>query len=294
MSKRLFWGMVVGVLWLTAAASFAEEYKIGVLSNLDAQRVTQEWNATADYLTDKVGETFKIIPLEADQLRESIKDERVDFVLSSTGVYAQLNRVYQVQAIATLSRSNKDQSLEQFGAVILVKRDSPILSLRDFKGKNFMGVKKSSLEGWLMTQRLFMEDGIDPDKDFKSLRMGNAHENVVYAVLNGAVDGGAVRTGVLEKMVEEGKAKKEDFRIIAQVRDSFPYVHSTRLYPEWPLAAGPHVPESVRERVVVALLALTAEDTPARSAKIAGWVRALDYSSVLDCLKITGTEESIE
>ncbi|MHC1742559.1 MAG: phosphate/phosphite/phosphonate ABC transporter substrate-binding protein [Syntrophobacteraceae bacterium] len=295
MDKRmLVWGLLVGVLCFTPEASFAEDYKIGVLSNRDAQQVIQQWKATADYLSEKVGEPFTIVPLEADQLAEWTKDSKVDFMLSSTAFYAQLQKLHPVQAITTLSRSYKDESLEQFGGVILVKRDSPILSLRDFKGKNFMGVKRASFEGWLIAHRLFLEDGIDPDKDFKSLRMGNAPENVVYAVLNAAVDGGTVRTGILEKMVEEGKVKKEDFRIIAQVRDSFPQAHSTSLYPEWPLAASSHVPESVREQVAMALLALSAADPPSRAANIAGWKRALDYSSVVECLKVTETEGLIE
>lgn len=294
MNKRLLWGLVVGVLWFGATVALAEEYKIGVLSNRDPQRVTQEWKATADYLTEKVGDRFSIVPLEADQLPEWTKDNRVDFVLTSPAFYAELNRLYEVQAITTLSRVHKEQSLEQFGGAILVKRGSSILSLRDFKGKSFMGVKKTSFDGWVIAQRLFLGEDIDPAKDFHSLRMGNAHENVVFAVLNGVVDGGAVRTGILEKMVEEGKVKKEDFRIIAQVRDSFPYAHSTRLYPEWPLAACSNVPEPVKEQVAVALVGLTALDTPTKAAKIAGWTRALDYSPVLESLKLTGTEGFIE
>ncbi len=288
--KKTVTGTLFAACCLFAAGALAQDYKIGVLANRDAGTAVKEWKATADYLTSKVGKSFVIVPLDFDQLPEWTKEKKVDFVLTNSAFYAELNRLYQVEAIATLAKSYKDQTMDQFGGVVLVKQDSPIKSLKDFKGKDFMCVKRSSFGGWLMAHRLFLESNIDPDKDFKSLRMGKTHDNVVYAVLNGAVDGGTVRTGILEKMAEEGKIKKEDFRIIAQVHDSFPLVHSTQLYPEWPLAACSTVPEPVKNQVVQLLLGLTGSEAPLKDAKIAGWKRVMDYTPVTECLRITHTE----
>lgn len=288
--KVVVLGMLVAAWGLGTTASVAQEYKIGVLANRDAGQTVKEWKATADYLTAKVGKPFVIVPLSFDQLPESTKEGKVDFVLSNSAFYAELSRLYNVQAVATVVRNHKNQPLDQFAGVVLVKKDSPINSLKDFKGKDFMCVKKSSFGGWLMAHRLFLENGIIPDQDFKSLQFGKSHDNVVYAVYNGVVAGGTVRTGILEKMTEEGKIKMEDFKIIAQVRDDYPQVHSTILYPEWPLAAGSNVPAPLREQVTESLLAITATDPAAGAAKITGWKRAMDYQPVVECLKITKTE----
>ena len=51
---------------------------------------------------------------------------------------------------------------------------------------------------------------------------------------------GTVRTDTMERMEAEGKIKISDFKIINQMKDNFPFVHSTPLYPEWPIAAAAH------------------------------------------------------
>jgi ABC-type phosphate/phosphonate transport system substrate-binding protein len=136
-----------------------------------------------------------------------------------------------------------------------------------------------------MAKRLFLENGMDPDKDFKSLREATTHDNVVYAVFYGEVDGGAVRTATLETMAKAGKIKlAEDFKIIHQISDDFPFIHSTQLYPEYPMAACAPVPEELKNEVAKALIAMSPSDTAATAAEINGWVKPLDYSPVIDCL----------
>jgi phosphate/phosphite/phosphonate ABC transporter binding protein len=276
--------------FLSVMDSKAQEYTIAVLANRGADQCIKQWKPTAEYLAAKVGKPFVIVPLNFDQLPEWTKDGKVDFVLSNSAFYAELSRLYNVQAVATMLNHYKDQPLDQFGGVVIVKKDSPVNKLSDFKGKEFMCVKRSSFGGWLMAHRLFLDNGIEPDRDFKSLRVGSTHDNVVYAVYNGAVDGGTVRTGTLEKMAEEGKVALQDFKIVAQVRDEFPQLHSTRLYPEWPLAAVKHVPEALRDQVSQHLMAISPGDPAAKAAKIMGWKSAMDYEPVVECLRITKTE----
>ena len=60
----------------------------------------------------------------------------------------------------------------------------------------------------------------------------------------------------------------------------FPYVVSTRLYPEWPLVALPHVNERAVRRIASALFAIEPEDEVARSVGISGFSPPADYQSV--------------
>ncbi|MEW8013200.1 MAG: PhnD/SsuA/transferrin family substrate-binding protein, partial [Candidatus Thiodiazotropha endolucinida] len=68
---------------------------------------------------------------------------------------------------------------------------------------------------------------------------------VVRAVLDGRADAGTVRTDTLERMAETGLIELERIKLLnpMPVAD-FPYRLSTRLYPEWPMAALKHVPHS--------------------------------------------------
>ena len=65
-----------------------------------------------------------------------------------------------------------------------------------------MGVSEDSLGGWQMAWRELEEDGITPIRDFAHLSFGETHDEVVYAVRDGLVDAGSVRTnhpGVSER-----------------------------------------------------------------------------------------------
>ncbi len=85
-------------------------------------------------------------------------------------------------------------------------------------------------------------------------------------------------------MVQEGKVKMSDFKVIHQISDDFPLVHSTELYPEYPMAACQHVPPEIRTLVARALTSIPSSDPSLASAKIAGWKEPLEYKPVGECL----------
>lgn len=89
--------------------------------------------------------------------------------------------------------------------------------------------------GWRMAWRELKDKGINPYRDFKRLQFGGTHDTVVYAVRDGKVDVGTVRTDTLESMEIEDKITLQDFRILHEhggKEVSVPFVHSTRSYPE--------------------------------------------------------------
>ena len=89
--------------------------------------------------------------------------------------------------------------------------------------------------------------------------------DVVDGVLRGDFDVGFVRTGQLEQHKDsEGNFLDPDtFKVIkARVHvledgNLFPFLHSTDIFPEWPLASLPHVAKDVAQEVQSALLALS-------------------------------------
>ena len=278
--------LFVGISMLSPSISSSQEIKIGILANRGFTAAAKQWTATAQYLTSKLGKPVAVFPMDDKTLVEQVKEGKVDFFYTNSAMYVELNRFHNAQAIATLVNQVNSQPLDQWGAAVIVRRDSSINSLSDLKGKDFMCRGIMAFGGWLMAKRLFVDNGMDPEKDLKSLRSTATHDNVVWAVYNGAVDAGSVRTGTLEQMAQDGKIKLEDFRIIHQMSDKFPLVHSTQLYPEYPMAASAHVPQNVRTEVAQALLALSPSDAALTSAGIAGWKKPVDYSSVIDCLTV--------
>lgn len=286
--------MCLGLLATTlCAATVHAEIKLGVLAKRGAPQAMTEWGPTGEYLSAKLGEAVTILPLKFEAIEPMIKDGKVDFVVANSAFFVGLEDKYKAKAVATMINSREGKALDKFGGVIFTKAGSPINTLADIKGKKFMIVKKSSFGGGLMAWKVFKDNGIDPTKDFAAFAEGEKHDNVVLAVQNGTMDAGTVRSDTLERMQAEGKIKLSDFKIINQAKDDFPFVHSTPLYPEWPMAAGAHVKPELATKVAEALKAMPKDSPAAKAANIVGWAAPANYGSVRDLLKalnVSGAE----
>ena len=271
------------VLCLAATTQAQETYKIGVLAKNGPVKALQMWKATGDYLSSKLsGKTFEIVPLGFEEVNPAIEAGKVDFFLVNSSMYVTAKVRYGASAVATMVNSRQGQPLKAFGGVIFTADgNTAINSIADLKGKTFMAVQASSFGGWQMAFKAILDAGVDPNRDFAKLEYGGKHDNVVYAVMNGAVDAGTVRTDTLERMVAAGEIDLADFKIInPQKYDGFPFVCSTALYPEWPLAKTKQTPDAVARSVADALKQLQPTDPAAKNAKVVGWVDALDYAPV--------------
>jgi two-component system sensor histidine kinase TtrS len=273
---------------LAGGALAADDIKIGVLAKRGADKCLAKWGATGEYLSAQLGQPVKIIPLKFDAVEPAAASGKIDFILANSAFYVQLEKKHGAKAVATLINSSKGQALDRFGGVIFVRADSDIQELPDLAGKKFMWVKKSSFGGAQMAWRHMLDKGFDPERDCASVTDGGKHDNVVMAVKNGAVDAGTVRSDTIERMVDEGKVAMSDFRILDQVADDFPFVPSTELYPEWPLAALPNTDPAVAGKVSAALMGMAADSPAAKAAKCRGWTEPADYGSVQECLRVVG------
>ncbi len=284
--KTILLAMVVVALLLAPRLSFpSEQYTIGVLSNRGGYQALKEWKSTAAYLSKKLAKRFSIVPLGYKQLSLWTEQGRLDFIYTDPAQYSDLAKLYGIEEIATVVSDVKPcVSTDQVGSVIFVRRDSSIDEVADLKGKDFMCRGLGALGGWKAANYFFVENGINPEADFKSIRGAASHPNVVYAVLHGVVHAGVVRTGTLELMAAAGKIKMEDFKVIHPIADDFPLVHSTPLYTEFPIAASSFVPHEIRDQVAQALSALWPTDSVSVAAKITGCQKPLDYAPVMGCI----------
>ncbi len=282
--KRMISALVFFTLLFFSSTVFGS-YTIGVLAKRGAPKCMQQWGAMASYLSQQTGEKFRILPLKFTAIEPAVKAGKIDFMLANSAFYVEMKKKYGVKAIATLINSRKGKALKQFGGVLFVKKSKNIRKIKDLRGKSFMVVKFSSFGGGHMVWRLLVENGINPKRDFSKFIEGKKHDNVVLAVQNGTVDVGTVRSDTLERMHDEGKININDFRILNQKKDKFPFVRSTRLYPEWPMASLPKTNKRVAKKVASALKSMNKNSNAAKKAKIMGWTSPLDYDPVADCLK---------
>ena len=233
------------------------------------------------------GPPFLVVPLDFQEIGPAVDRGEVDFVIANPEIYVGLEATYGVTRIATLKNKTESGPFTVFGGVIFTRADRPdIRDLKDLKGRRFMAVDETSLGGWTMAWRELKAAGIDPIADFKELQFLGTHDAVVYAIRDGKGDAGTVRTDTLERMQDEGKIKKNDFRVLnPQKVENFPFALSTRLYPEWPFAKVRHASEDLSQQVLIALMSMRRDDPAARAARIEGWTIPLDYQPVHELMK---------
>jgi len=277
-------GLVLTMLFSVTGTSLAQEtFKIGVLAKNGPAKALSKWKATGDYLTATMPNyQCEIVPLDFKDVNPAIDNKTVDFFLVNSSMFVEAKIRYGAVEVATMINSRQGKPLKNFGGVILTSVDNDsVNAIGDLKGKTFMAVSKSSFGGWQMAYKEILDAGIDPFTEFGKLEFGGKHDNVVLAVLNGAVDAGTVRTDTLERMAADGSIFMDDFKIInPKTHADFPFVCSTTLYPEWPLGRLATTSVDLSDKVVSALKNLKPGDPAAKAAKVVGWTSALDYGPV--------------
>jgi two-component system, LuxR family, sensor histidine kinase TtrS len=271
---------------------------IGVLAYRGKTQALNRWSATAEYLSQNIGQKFKIVPLDLDEMAHAINSGDIQFTLTNPGNYVSLETRFGASRIATMQTREQGRTRVRFGAVIITKAHNfEIRQLVDLRGKSFMAVSPSAFGGFQMAWRELIEQGIDPFKDLDELKFaGFPQDNIIHAVLDGSVDAATVRAETLMRMVDASEIKLNDFRILnAQVNKGSSLPLSTRLYPEWPFATLKNTPRKLATRVAQALLSMPQNHPAARQSRTAGWTVPMDYSPVhrlMEFLKI-GPYESL-
>ncbi|MDO9106050.1 MAG: PhnD/SsuA/transferrin family substrate-binding protein [Methylovulum sp.] len=262
---------------------------LGILATNPKIAMEARWQPLAEYLTRSLpGKQLSIRILDLVELDSQLQRHELDFVLTNPGHYMQLRQKNALSGVlATLQDSVDQQPLDALGGVIFtLKQRNDINRLADLKDKILAAPSTSSLGGYQAQAYQLAEAGIAVNDDVRLLEAGMPHDNVVDAVLKKKADVGFVRTGVLETMDKAGKLKLNQFKILnRQDLPSFPYVLSTRLYPNWPFVATPNVDEELARQVTALLLMIEHEGPLARAFGYHGFTIPADYGPVEDLLR---------
>ena len=275
---------------LVSMPSFAAEpVRIGILAFRAKEQTQVQWLPLARVLKQAIpGREFVVEAMTLPEMDRAVSSRQVDFVLTNSGHYVLMTKRSGLSApLATLAVDQDGMSTTVFGGVIFSRADATAINkLSDLRSKTVAVVNTESLAAYQMQAYELSRAGISMPQDVKLVVAGLPQDNVVNAVLAGRAEIGFVRTGVLESMAREGKLDINSLKLInSQSLPDFPAMVSTRLYPEWPFSALPHVDEQLA-RHVAATLFLLHDNVPAvRAMGIHGFAVPADYSPVADVLR---------
>ena len=268
----------------------AEEIRIALRANNGSIKGLEKWQATADYLSKKIpGYQFTIVPFENNSaLNQAVSRGTFHFCITNPASGIEHKIRYGAEPLATLVNKRQGKGYSEFGSVIFARADRrDVNTLQDLKGKMFTAVDELGFGGWRVAWLELLENDINPYTDFTELHFaGGNQQDVVYAVRDKIVAAGSVRTDTLERMAASGKININNFKILAQKKSkNFPFLHSTKLYPEWMFSAVIKTDEKLKKDVIKALFSIHKNSLVAKNGKYIGWIDPLDYSPVDDLLK---------
>ncbi|MDH5727595.1 MAG: PAS domain S-box protein [Gammaproteobacteria bacterium] len=269
---------------------FASEFTISVRALNGIEQAKKRWQPTIDYLNRSIKQhQFILKPvISLDLLDQMAANKVTDFIITNPASYVDMEVKYGASAILTLKSSVFGTPLTEFGSVIFVNSDrGDINSFDDFKNKSILAVSPTAFGGWSVALKELKDYGFDVENNLKSIQFANGiQQAVVYGVRDGIADIGVVRTDQLERMAVIGEIDLSDYKIInSRMSMGFPFLLSSRLYPEWAFVKLKHVPDEIVREVSLALISLRQDSAAAQQGSYAGWVLGMNYQPVHRLMK---------
>lgn len=278
--------LLIIALLLPSLAYGLQTLHFGVFAARNNNAVIYEYQPLVNYLNMHLnGYRIELIALERNEMENALKRNQID-IFSTNPSHYEILRQHNLltRVIATTQHRQKGVLTENFGGVIFSNSNNRFINhLGDIKGKKIASMDSKSLGAYQAQVYECLQHNIDLTKEAK-LRIYHQQDAIVRAVLSNEADIGFIRTGVLEAMFKEGKLKRDQVRILNQQRmEYFPYLLSTRLYPEWPVAIMPHIDEALAKQLIILLLNYSPPST--QNSSIGGFTLPQNYEAITNLVK---------
>lgn len=184
------------------------ELKIGLFGADDAEAVIEGNKPWVDWLSKKINLPITYFTgTSYSAVIEAMRAKRVDGM--QVGPFAYLLAVQEAQAealaIGVTTREDPgkfDPTIRaSYYSVISVKKGNGINKIEDLRGKNFNFVDPASTSGHLVPKTFFLNRGINPDTDMRTVFAGS-HPTSIIALWNGKSDAAASTEATLYNLAQ--------------------------------------------------------------------------------------------
>ena len=211
-------------LMLGAAASFADTLRISAIPDEAPTELQRKFKPLGEYLSQATGMKVVFTPVsDYAAVVESLATKKLDLAWLGGFTYVQAKIRTNGTAIPIVQRAEDAVFTSQF-----ITADPNIKTLADLKGKTFAFGAPSSTSGSLMPRYFLLKDGLNPEKDFKTVAYSGAHDATVAFVAAGKAEAGVLNTSVWDKLVESKKVDTSKVRVFATTPTYFDYNWTVR------------------------------------------------------------------
>lgn len=173
-------------------------------------------------LGDRLGIPVKVsISTDYNTIIEAMASKKVDvgflpptaYVLAKEKGAADVILQAQRYGVQDDTGAPTEELVDFYKSMIIVKKDSPIRSIKDLKGAKIAYQNVTSSAGFVWPAGKLMEEGLDPLKDVQPITV-KGHDQAVLAVLNGDVDAAAIFQDARNVVKKDYPTVFEDTRVL--------------------------------------------------------------------------------
>ena len=223
---RTFILILAACMALYATRSEAQTtLKVSAIPDEAPTELQRKFVPLGKYLEANIGMPVEFIPVtDYAATVEGLVAKKLDMVWYGGFTFVQARIRTNGTAIPLVQRVED----EKFQSVFITQPNSGINSLADVKGKTFTFGSPSSTSGHLMPRWFLLQQGLEPDKDFKRVAFSGAHDATALQVAGGKVDAGAMNISVWNKMLEEKKLDPSQVKVFYTTPPYYDYNWTVR------------------------------------------------------------------
>ena len=209
---------------LPALAAEPAVLRVSAIPDEAPTELQRKFEPLGKYLSAQTGMKVVFTPVtDYAAVVESLATRKLDLAWLGGFTFVQAKIRTNGTAIPIVQREEDAKFTSKF-----ITANPAIKTLADLKGKSFAFGAPSSTSGSLMPRFFLQQDGINPEKDFKTVAFSGAHDATVAFVAAGKAEAGVLNASVWEKLVETKKVDTSKVRVFATTPPYFDYNWTVR------------------------------------------------------------------
>ena len=223
-------GLAVAAMAASSLATFSAHadtpavLRVSAIPDEAPTELQRKFKPLGEYLSQATGMKVVFTPVsDYAAVVESLATKKLDLAWLGGFTFVQAKIRTNGTAIPIVQRAEDAVFTSKF-----ITADPAIKTLADLKGKTFAFGAPSSTSGSLMPRFFLQQDGLNPEKDFKTVAYSGAHDATVAFVAAGKADAGVLNTSVWDKLVESKKVDTSKVRVFATTPTYFDYNWTVR------------------------------------------------------------------
>ena len=221
----------------------AKPLRVAIASTVSPQRNLRDYERMLQYLGRKLGMPVDVVQRSGySECIALLGNREVDAAFVCSGPYVEARERFGAEALVVPQVSGQGT----YCAYVIARKDGPIRTFADLRGKVFAFTDPLSTTGKLYPSHLLSKLGSTSEAYFGKTIFTWGHDNSVEAVAHGLADGAAVSSLVWEGLAKSGSSAAARTKVIER---SAPFGMP-------PLVVHPRLDPELRKRLLDVFLSM--------------------------------------